>query len=426
MEKIGVLIYPAGADNAIEFYQSIKHSLHFKVYGANSGESIANLIFDNPVITLPKINESDFIKEINKIIKDRNIEIIVPTHDDVIYFLAKNKKKINCKILNSNQDTNQICRYKKHTYIKFKNYDFCPTVFESIEDIIEYPIFAKPDKGQGSIGSKLICSKKEIENINWEYDVVTEYLPGEEYTVDCLTDKDGKLVYVFPRERTLIRNGVSHINIEPTKDIINDVEIIAENINKEIKFNGLWFFQVKKDKFGKLKLLEICPRIATTMAFSRYKGVNLPLLSLFSILNLSISTNIINENIKLYRYSDTKVKYNFHYNKVYIDFDDTLIINNKICLEAISFIYQCLNNNIDVFLISKHEYDIMQTLKKYKISPQIFKEIIILPMKASKYKYINPEDAIFIDNYYFERKEVFEHLDIPVFDVDLIKTLIKS
>jgi hypothetical protein len=56
---------------------------------------------------------------------------------------------------------------------------------------------------------------------------------------------------------------------------------LANKINKKLHFRGVWFFQVKENINGDLSLLEIAPRVAGTMALSRLKGVNLPLMSLF-------------------------------------------------------------------------------------------------------------------------------------------------
>ena len=38
--------------------------------------------------------------------------------------------------------------------------------------------------------------------------------------------------------------------------------------------NGSWFFQMKRDSEGHLKLLEIAPRIGGTSSLYRIKGVN--------------------------------------------------------------------------------------------------------------------------------------------------------
>lgn len=423
--KKNILIYPCGADNAIEIYNSIRYSLHFNIYGANSDKDVSNFIFENDVIELTNISSSNFIDDLNCLIHKFSIDFLFPTHDDVIYFLSKNTDQILCDIIGGNSFINEICRYKSRTYELFKLYDFCPRVYNSKNEIEHFPIFIKPDRGLGSRGVKKITKQEDLEGIDFKNSVVTEFLEGKEYTVDCFSDKDNQLKYSFARVRFKINNGVSKISLEANELIQKKVEEIAEQINGILKFKGLWFFQVKEDVNGSLKLLEICPRIATSMSFSRFKGVNLPLLTLFAYLNWDVTCNIIHNNVELYRHSVTIPFYNINYSKVYIDFDDTIIINNKICLSAITFIYQCLNNNIKVYLITKHEFDIKATLLNYKLSPNLFSDIIELKATENKSDYIDCDSSIFIDNFYKERFEVFNKLGIPVFDVEGIQNLIK-
>jgi len=286
--KRNILIYPCGADNALEVYDSLKYSLHLNVYGANSKDSVADLLYKNKVISLPNIDEFEFIENLNQIIERYKIDLIFPTHDDVVYFFSKNNEKINAMIVGSQTNINEISRFKSKTYRFFKSAAFVPKVYSSLEEIKEYPAFCKPDKGHGSLGTMRLDGPSDLDNILFEENVVTEFLPGNEFTVDCFSDKNNKLLYAFPRKRHLIRNGVSYINIEPNQAIIDKCFEIAKEINENLKFKGLWFFQVKEDKSKKLKLLEICPRVATTMAFDRYKGVNLPLLTVFAYFDLDV------------------------------------------------------------------------------------------------------------------------------------------
>jgi hypothetical protein len=54
----------------------------------------------------------------------------------------------------------------------------------------------------------------------------------------------------------------------------------------------------------------------------------------------------------------------------------------------------------------------------------MFDEIIHLKEDQSKVDFINPNKSIFIDNYFIERKSVHQLLNIPVFDVDAVDSLI--
>ena len=291
------------------------------------------------------------------------------------------------------------------------------------KDINTYPVFIKPRKGQGSVGAKLIRSAGDMtDNIDLCDYVITEYLPGKEITVDCLTDRHGELRAVLPRSRDRLLAGIS----VSAKDIelTDEIKHIASTINSKLKFRGLWWFQLKEDNDKKMKLLEVSTRCAGTMCMARARGVNLALLSVYDALGYDVEVFINPYHIKLDRSLISRYKIDYEYENVYFDFDDTLIINNKVHLPAISFLYQCKNKGKKIFLITKHETDIYEDLKKYDLPESLFEEIILLKPKENKEDYIKKEKAIFIDNMYAERKSVITKLGIPVFDVDAIEVLL--
>jgi hypothetical protein len=53
----------------------------------------------------------------------------------------------------------------------------------------------------------------------------------------------------------------------------------------------------------------------------------------------------------------------------------------------------------------------------------VFDEIIQIDSKEKKSNYIMNKEAIFIDDSFAERKEVFEKLQINVFSIDQIQAL---
>ena len=203
-----------------------------------------------------------------------------------------------------------------------------------------------------------------------------------------------------------------------------EIKGIAEDINNKLRFRGLWFFQLKKDKNNDCKLMEISVRCAGTMDLYRELGVNFPCLSLFDFMGYEVEVICNDYDIELDRHYKSTYKINCKYEYVYIDFDDTLIINGKVNLIAMSFLYYCLNNEKKIILLTKHSTDIYEDLRKYKIDADIFFSIKHLDNEESKLDYIEEKDAIFVDNYFPDRKAVFEQKGISVFDVDAIESLV--
>ena len=239
MPKINVLIFPAGEINSIELHDSLSTCVNVNLYGASSIDRHGEYIFKNYISGLPMITDSDFINKFNKILQEKHIDLIFPTHDTVVEYLVSNSDKIKAKIVCADRKTAEICRDKKKLYELFKCYNFCPDIYTDFKNL---PVFIKPRKGQGSVGAKIIKNIEDVPcNINIDEYVICEYLPGEEYTVDCLSDKDGKLRAVLPRVRKRILAGVcvSGQNEKLTEEIYE----IADKINSALDFKGLWYFR---------------------------------------------------------------------------------------------------------------------------------------------------------------------------------------
>jgi hypothetical protein len=206
--------------------------------------------------------------------------------------------------------------------------------------------------------------------------------------------------------------------------VTQEIQGIAEKINTMVKIRGAWFFQIKKDQKGKFKLMEFAVRQSTTMGLYRQLGINFALLSIFDAMDIDVRILRNNYSIELDRCLLNRYKMNFEYNTVYIDFDDTIIVGNKVNEVVIKYLYKCKNRGIKICLLTKHEFDLEESLNKHCISGNLFDEIILLKPNEDKAKFINPNKSIFIDNYFFDREKVSSKLNIPVFDVDAIECLL--
>jgi hypothetical protein len=208
--------------------------------------------------------------------------------------------------------------------------------------------------------------------------------------------------------------------------LTEEIKGIARTLNAEMGFRGAWFFQVKRDKVGNYKLLEFAPRIASTMGLFRQSGINFALLSLFDAMEIDVEVLVNQPKVELDRCLANRYRLELAYDRVYIDFDDTIIIDGRVNALAMVFLYQCRLLGKRVILLTKHKFDIRKSLHEFFIHPGLFEEINQIGENDAKVNYIEPEGAIFIDNYFFDRLEVSTKLGIPVFDVDAIECLLNS
>ena len=174
-----------------------------------------------------------------------------------------------------------------------------------------------------------------------------------------------------------------------------------------------------------LVLLEVAPRIPGSSGLSRVSGVNLPLLSLYDHFNIPVEVTSEKINLAIERTLINRYSHNVIYNKVYIDFDDTLIINDEINTLAVKFLFQCINNRVKIILITRCKGDLMALLDKYRLR-NIFDEIIHIKNGEPKSKFIDKSGGVFIDDSYKERKEVLTSIkNIYTLDSSMLSMLIK-
>jgi hypothetical protein len=424
---INILVFPAASGVGQEIYNALKYHKDINVYGANSGSiNPGSILYGEKYIgEAPQMIHTDTcIEWLNSIIMLYNIQCIFPAYDDAQLWLKLHETKLhNVRIVTSPLYTVQICRSKKRTYELFDNILRCPTMYPTVESILDkYPVFIKPQCGEGSKGCHIISSKSDMINTLTPEHIILEYLPGDEYTVDCFTDASGIVSFVGARMRSLTRSGIS-ILTECVHDTNNEFRNMTYKINNTLQLVGSWFFQVKRDTIGELCLMEIAPRIAGAMFLYRELGINFPLLSIYA--HMEYPTTILAPSIS--RAVGCKIYNNyFHVPKsfaesicgLYIDLDDTLISHSEyVNPYMISLLYEAKTAQLPVFLITRHKGNIETTLEKACIHKRLFTEIIHIENTSSKKIFIKNKPAIFIDDSFSERKDVSSE-DIHVFDID--------
>lgn len=432
MKKENVLILNGGGGNGYLLSKCISMSVLYHAVSASSYPEHSRFTFRDYKNDLPFVQDERFVDELNTYISEKEISFIIPTHDTIALVLMEKAEQINAVIVCSSLVTTRICRYKKETYKVLQGTTFLPKWFEKVEDVMDtdFPLFLKPNDGQGAKGVCLVNNRIELSNIldsNKDF-VICENLPGEEFTVDCFTNSLGELLYVNPRKRAQISMGQSFLSV--SVDDSKPFEEIASTINEKINFRGYWFVQLKRDKNGELKLLEICTRFAGGVAHALASGVNLPLLALADFSGKTISVYKNDYKIIVGKDLISRFELDLQYDCVYVDYDDTITSDNGKTVNCymMAYLYQCRNFGKRIVMLTHHtatkSNSLYTDMKRLSIPVSLFDEIFDLPKSESKKDYIKIGiKSIFIDNSYIERLRVVEKCKIPVFDVCHIECL---
>lgn len=105
---------------------------------------------------------------------------------------------------------------------------------------------------------------------DWPALLVTEYLPGPEYSVDAFRGE--RLDAAMPRRRDAIRSGISFDTtlLPGRRDLVEPTLHAAAHLDLRYAFG----FQFKEDADGVPKVLECNPRVQGTMVASVFGGLN--------------------------------------------------------------------------------------------------------------------------------------------------------
>jgi len=116
---------------------------------------------------------------------------------------------------------------------------------------------------------------KEILGESFQKMLLMEFLPGREYTVDILCQK-GVVYAVLPRLRTVMTGGITTGAVLAKDDQFDFINQFSERIVKGHNLSYNIGIQLREDRNGKLKLLEMNPRLQGTTIISVEGGVNIP------------------------------------------------------------------------------------------------------------------------------------------------------
>lgn len=423
MKAKNILVFPGGTEIGLEIHGALRECKDVRLYSAGFGVSNhAPYVFARH-FHVPSVHDPAWVESLNQVVVEQGIDYIFPAHDDVVVALAQNAEKIKARVVTSPLETCLVTRSKSQTYRLLSGSVPVPILYEDVTEIDgQSAVFVKPDKGQGSQHAHIVHSRDGLSQLLRERKdyIVMEYLPGEEYTVDCFSDRDAGLLFCGGRQRIRTKSGIS-MNSRPVPDRV--FGRYAEAISGKLTFHGAWFFQLKKDRHDTLKVLEVAPRIAGTMSTHRVLGVNFALLSIYEQERIPIEIITNKVSVEVDRALVNRYKHQVRCRVVYVDLDDTLILNGIVNVNLVRFLYQCINKGILLVLLTKHAADVAPTLKKHRLTG-IFDKVIHVAPSAVKADYIREDDAILIDDSFSERKAASERLEILTFDCSMLEMLL--
>ena len=321
--KINVLLTGCGSPGGPGIIKSLELDDNINVHAVDADSNATGRLLSSNFFKIPRADNAKFIDELLKICKKLEINVILPLVTMELLKLSKHIKffeDIGVKVIVSNFNAltivNNKCKLYQHLdkkNIDVPSFKFVDSVdkFSKVSESLGYPkkaIVMKACMGNGGRGIRILDSKKNMFNLLFKekpnsmyttlesiLDIIdnkqipevmlTEYLPGEELTIDTFVE-NGLMKIILIRTRDTTNNGIS-----TSGRFINSVEVkkyISSIVQSLPGLYGPIGFQVKKSVDGKYKLLESNPRMQGTTVAAIGLGVNLPVIAIYSAIGRSL------------------------------------------------------------------------------------------------------------------------------------------
>lgn len=273
-QKITVLML--GGARRVSMAEILKKS------GANLGYDVEILSYEllaqvpiavaGKVIVGLKWNDPGVVDDIARIVKENEVNIILPFVDGAIEVAAKCRNILpDVFIPVSDFETARVMFDKIEAAKAFREASIpIPTTYTAIN--AEVPAIAKPRRGSASRGIKIFNNLDELMHLeNLSDYLVQEYITNcEEYTVDCYIDQTGRLLVDVPRIRIEVMGG------EVTRTMtcrIPELESMSRDVIDSFGLRGPVTLQFLHDlDKHRYLLMEINPRLGGGVICSIYAG----------------------------------------------------------------------------------------------------------------------------------------------------------
>lgn len=312
----------AGAPGAAGIFKCLVQDEHINIVGADANENAVGRYLVGEFETIPRADAEGFIDSLLSICRRRSIHALLPLVTRELIPLSNRMDDfaaIGTRVLTMPVEVLQIANDKSRLYEFLNELGIALPAFRIVRTVDDFekavawlgypakPVCFKPSRSNGSRGFRIISKNIDAAQLLFEekpnstfmtYEdairilqlkpfpelLVSAFLPGDEFSVDCLAD-DGKAVLVVPRLREKMINGIS---VEGR--FVNDTVIIdyCRLIIDALGLDGNVGIQLRRDEEGRPLLLEINPRLQGTTSACLGAGINLPLLGIRQALGMPI------------------------------------------------------------------------------------------------------------------------------------------
>lgn len=309
-----VLVTGVGGATGIGAVRALNEETSHEIIGVDMNPDAVGLYFADIGQTVPPAVDDSWADELIRLIKDFDVDIVIPTVDEELDHLPKLTTSLldRDSVIAPRQDVidTAIDKYKSYECLKNEGHTVPQTWLGTDVDRIDaadFPLLVKPRSGRGSRGIEIIENRKDLESHLDRTDFATEELllqeviSGTEYTTSVISTKNNQLLGIIPKE-AIKKEGITVKGATRQNSVITRS---CQEIFETLKPTGPMNVQQIVDENGDPYIIEINPRFSSTSNLTVAAGVNEFDLLLRDALGESVSRiNGYETDLYILRYDD--------------------------------------------------------------------------------------------------------------------------
>jgi carbamoyl-phosphate synthase large subunit len=321
--EINILITSVGRrTKLLEFFKNELHGIGNLI--ATDCSNLAPALYKaDKHYLVPKIDHPEYINHIKEICEKENIIAVLSLIDPELSLLSKHADELNELGVTSIVSSFKACeqwldKYKAVDFFRNNGFKHAKT-YNSItdfkaaleENVIQFPVFVKPQKGSASLNINKACNIEEAKLIFKSTNdmIIQEYLDGQELGVDVYVDLISKrIISMFIKEKISMRAGET----DKARSIKSDALFkVIENLVVKSGLIG----PIDIDVFsinGEYFISEINPRFGGGYLLAYECGVNFPKYIINNLMGIENKIEIGNykENIFMMKHDSITINSN--------------------------------------------------------------------------------------------------------------------
>ncbi|VVB72565.1 ATP-grasp in the biosynthetic pathway with Ter operon [uncultured archaeon] len=309
MDNLTVLVTGSGAPGIKGTLYSLQNNFdHRKIrtVGTDIRKDAVGRYLCDSFYSIPRPNSEDYLSSLLSVCKKEHVAVLLPQNTAELSILARHKQEfedLGTAVAVSDAGPINVANDKGKLLAVAEEIGLpVPRFFraDKMEALLAYArrlgwpekrVVVKPPVSNGMRGLRIIDESLDLKRSFYEEKptsvllkmndlqnilgesfpalLVTEFLPGEELTVDALSA--GRLT-VVPRTRDRITSGITFDGtVKEDRSVID----YSERLSRKVCLKYAFGFQFKLDGEGRACLLESNPRIQGTMVLATFAGANI-------------------------------------------------------------------------------------------------------------------------------------------------------